>query len=86
MKDALTTTRAELTEAKQQLERDTNNFSRTLTEQFEDLSGQMRTEFETLKLELAETKRQIEEERRTVEGNNVYIDLLSPRIKLTFKV
>ena len=69
MKDALTTTRAELTETKQQLERDTNNSSQTLSEQFEDLSGHMRTEFETLKLELAEAKRQIEEERQTVAGN-----------------
>ena len=69
MKNDLTSTRTELSETKQQLRKDQSNSSRAVIEQFEDLSGKIRSEFETLKHELAETKRQIEEEKQTVAGN-----------------
>ena len=70
VKDNLASTKAELTETKQQLEKDQDNSSRAMIEQFGDLSEKIKSEFEMLKHDLAETKRQIEEEKQNVAGRN----------------
>lgn len=71
VKDGLTSTKTELTETRQQLEKDQDNSSRAI-EQFESLSGKIRSDFENLKHDLAETKKQIEQEKQDHTGVSSY--------------